>query len=205
MHICIGDFLLDIVQNSFEANSTKVGLTIRQTEQWFDCLVQDNGKGMDAEVQKRVLDPFYTDGEKHAKRKVGLGLPFLVQACEACEGRFSLHSEVGSGTEVAFSFNLQHVDAPPIGDLVSTFVLLLSHPSAKQLVIKRSLETARGTGDYTLDKEELEDILGGLETAGELNLLRQYIASGEQELMQYYQEAFLHTDEHMKFSKQQER
>jgi len=106
MHICIDDYLLDIVQNSFEADSSQVELIVDQTEDRLNCTVRDNGKGMDAEVRKRVLDPFYTDGKKHAKRKVGLGLPFLSQACEACEGTFALHSEVGVGTTVEFSFNL---------------------------------------------------------------------------------------------------
>ncbi|MDD3058996.1 MAG: sensor histidine kinase, partial [Sphaerochaeta sp.] len=77
MHICIDDYLLDIVQNSFEAASSLVELVLDETESTLACLVRDNGKGMDAEVQKRVLDPFYSDGKKHAKRKVGLGLPFL--------------------------------------------------------------------------------------------------------------------------------
>ncbi|NBK26532.1 MAG: ATP-binding protein [Spirochaetia bacterium] len=188
MHICIDDYLLDIVQNSFEAASTHVELVLDETESKLTCLIRDNGKGMDAEVQKRVLDPFYSDGVKHTKRKVGLGLPFLSHACEACQGTFALHSEVGVGTTVEFSFNLAHLDAPPMGNLVSTFVALLSHPLAKELVIRRTVSTRKGNSTYTLSKEELEEVLGSLSTSGVLNLLREYINSQEEEVMTYHVE-----------------
>ncbi len=204
MHICIDDYLLDIVQNSFEADSSLVELTLDQTETALNCVIRDNGKGMDAEVQKRVLDPFYSDGKKHVKRKVGLGLPFLSQACEACQGSFALHSAVGIGTTVECSFNLRHIDAPPLGDLCSTFVALLAHPLAKRLVIKRSLTTRKGTGMYLLDKSELEDVLGPLEPSGVLNLLKEYIASQEADVAQYYVSPILQTDAKALRSKQQE-
>ncbi|HCU31041.1 MAG TPA: ATP-binding protein [Sphaerochaeta sp.] len=203
MHICIDDYLLDIVQNSFEADSSYVELAVDQTESRFTCTVRDNGKGMDAEVQKRVLDPFYTDGKKHAKRKVGLGLPFLNQACEACGGTFALHSEVGVGTTVEFSFNLAHLDAPPLGDLCATFVILLAHPLAKDFVIKRTIHTAKGSTGYRLDKQELEEVLGPLTTSGTLNLLKEYVASQEDDVRKYYVNPDAHKNK-APLSKQQE-
>lgn len=203
MHICIDDYLLDIVQNSFEADSSQVELIVDQTEGRLNCTVRDNGKGMDAEVRKRVLDPFYTDGKKHAKRKVGLGLPFLNQACEACEGTFALHSEVGVGTTVEFSFNLAHLDAPPLGDLCATFVILLAHPLAKGFVIRRTISTVKGSGSYQLDKAELEDVLGNLTTSGTLNLLKEYVTSQEEDVRQYYVSLDLHKQK-APLSKQQE-
>lgn len=196
MHICIDDYLLDIVQNSFEAASSLVELVLDETESTLTCLVRDNGKGMDAEVQKRVLDPFCSDGKKHTKRKVGLGLPFLSQACEACQGTFALHSEVGVGTTVEFSFNLAHLDAPPMGNLVSTFVALLGHPLAQELVIRRTVNTSKGNGTYSLSKQELEEVLGSLSTSGALNLLREYIKSQEEEVMTFHVEPKMQSETH---------
>ena len=37
---------------------------------------------MTDEELKKAVDPFYTDGLKHKKRKVGLGLPFMIQAVQ---------------------------------------------------------------------------------------------------------------------------
>ncbi|MGH0053104.1 MAG: ATP-binding protein [Sphaerochaetaceae bacterium] len=204
MHICIGDYLLDIVQNSFEAGSSLVELTFSENETTLFCVVRDNGKGMDAATQKKVLDPFYSDGEKHKKRKVGLGLPFLNQACEACEGTFCLKSEVGKGTTVSFSFNLNHIDAPPMGDVASSFLVLLSHPLCKELIIERSLATKKGKETYTLKKSELESVLGPMHTSGILNLLRQYLASQEEELEQYREATHLDMHRGMAPFKQQE-
>jgi hypothetical protein len=188
MHIFICDFLLDIVQNSFEAGSTDVVLDIEETDTRLQFLVRDNGKGMDKELQKRVLDPFYTNGVKHVKRKVGLGLPFLIQAVEAGGGNFSLTSEVGKGTDVAFGFDLGNIDTPPLGDLPSTLRLLMSHPLADGFCAKRSLSTAKGTGGYEVSKSELEDVLGPLTQCGALTLLLEFLQSQEDDLKQFYVE-----------------
>ena len=188
MHVFICDFLLDIVQNSFEAGSRRVELSLKETDTRLDCQVRDNGKGMDEDVKSRVLDPFYTDGVKHVKRKVGLGLPFLIQACEACEGTFSLESEVDTGTTISFSFNLNHMDTPPFGDLPSTILVLMSHPLSVELLVTRSLQTCKGSGEYELSKTELEGILGPLDTSGTLNLLKEFLVSQEEDLKPFYVE-----------------
>jgi hypothetical protein len=151
-------------------------------------LVHDNGKGMDKALQKKVLDPFYTDGVKHVKRKVGLGLPFLIQAVEAGGGTFSLSSEPGKGTDVAFSFDLGNIDTPPLGDLPSTMMLLMSHPLASEFVVKRSLSTKKGSGDYAVSKSELEEVLGPLTQCGSMTLLLEFLQSQEDDLKQFYVE-----------------
>lgn len=186
MHIFICDFLLDIVQNSFEADSTEVLLSLEEDDTLLVCTIEDNGKGMDEDLQARVLDPFVTDGVKHKKRKVGLGLPFLVQACSACEGSFSLQSELGRGTKVTCTFPLNHVDTPPFGDLPSTLLALMSHPLADELVVKRTLTTVKGEGGYELSKRELTDILGQLSSSGTLNLLKEFLVSQEEDLKSLY-------------------
>lgn len=188
MHIFICDFLLDIVQNSFEAKSSEVHLTLEESDHLLSCTVEDNGKGMDEDLKARVLDPFTTDGVKHIQRKVGLGLPFLVQACRACEGSFSLQSTLGMGTKVSFSFPLNHVDTPPFGDLPSTLLTLMSHPLAQELVVRRTLATVKGDGEYQLSKSELGEILGPLTSSGTLNLLKEFLVSQEEDLRQYYVE-----------------
>jgi hypothetical protein len=186
MHVFICDFLLDIVQNSFEAESTDVVLSIRETDTAIRFVVRDNGKGMDESVQRRILDPFYTDGTKHADRKVGLGLPFLVQATEAGGGTFSLDSEPGKGTEVTFGFDLDNIDTPPMGDLPSTLVLLMSHPKAVDLEVSRSISTVKGTGGYEVKKATMEEILGPLTRCGAMTLLGEFLRSQEDDLKRLY-------------------
>lgn len=77
------------------------------------------------------------------------------------------------------------------GNVASVFLALLSHPLCRELVIERSLETGKGGEHYTLRKSELEAVLGPFETSGTLALLRQYLASQEDELEQYREKRLL--------------
>jgi len=176
MHISLSDYLMDIVQNSFEAGASHVALTIEEGEPMMVCTVTDDGKGMDDATMKRALDPFYSEEGKHRGRRFGLGLPFLHQAVDACNGEFSLRSQVGEGTTVRFSFDMENIDSPPIGDLAFALCTLLAHPKAEEFVVTRSID---GGSSYTLDRKELLDVLGEFESSGSLSLLRQYVTSQE--------------------------
>ena len=78
MHYSLCDTITDIVQNSIEANASLVEVELTETENKLIVYVRDNGCGMSAEDVKNARNPFYTDGVKHPKRKIGLGIPFLI-------------------------------------------------------------------------------------------------------------------------------
>lgn len=175
MHIAVADYLLELVQNAFEANSERTHLLLEETTETITVKVADTGKGMSTEVKAKALDPFSTEEGKHPNRKVGLGLSFLNQATEIANGALHVQSEEGVGTTVTATFDSTSIDSPPIGDLVSTFMTLLAHPKAERLVIDRK----KGEDAYTLDRQELIGVLGDLELVGNLHLLKAYIASQE--------------------------
>ena len=68
--------ILDIAENSIRANATLIEVIIEEapSEDVFAFTVKDNGCGMDAEMVKRVSDPFVTT---RTTRKVGLGISLL--------------------------------------------------------------------------------------------------------------------------------
>lgn len=68
----------------------------------FKIRIIDDGRGMDAETVRKISDPFYTT---RTTRKVGLGIPLLKAAAEACNGYLSIESEPGIGTTVTVAFN----------------------------------------------------------------------------------------------------
>jgi hypothetical protein len=177
MHYGLGDYVLDITQNAVEAGSCKVVVELDESEEGFRVTVSDDGRGMTADERARALDPFYTDGTKHARRKVGLGLPFLVQAVDLAGGCWSIESEKGVGTKVRFDFPAASVDSPPVGELPSLILGLLCLPGDHEMIVRRS----GPRGSYELKRSELADAVGGLERASSLALLMDYLTSMEYE------------------------
>lgn len=168
--------MMDLVQNSIEADASEIELTIWETAEEIAFSVKDNGKGMSKDVQAKAVDPFYSDGQKHAHRRVGLGLPFLLQTAEAANGQASIESEEGRGTQIAFTAQADHVDLPPFGDFAAAATMMLSQTGKQELRITRQTKT----DNYTLSRTELEETLGDLNDTENLMLMRTYINSQEE-------------------------
>ncbi len=178
MHASIADVIADTAQNSIEAGATRIKVTMKESGATLAVTISDNGKGMDAEVQKRVFDPFYTEAGKHDKRKVGLGLPILKQICEECEGGLELHSVKGEGTTLCYHFNAKHIDLPPIGDIASMVVTLFNYPGEFELEWTHQ----RNDAEYTIARSELIDAVGSLETIDGIALAREFLNGQEEAL-----------------------
>jgi signal transduction histidine kinase len=121
----LSQHILDIAMNSLSANATKVQISILESRR-HDRLVlrvRDDGCGMDAALLKRVLANRWSSKNKRRKA-IGLGLAFLRQTSEMCDGRFQVRSVPGRGTSVTASMRLSHIDRPPLGDLNATILAL---------------------------------------------------------------------------------
>jgi anti-sigma regulatory factor (Ser/Thr protein kinase) len=116
--------LLDIAENSVSAKATTVDISVREniSTDRLIATVHDNGKGMDAELLGMITDPFVTS---RTTRKVGLGIPLIKAAAEACNGKFTIESSPGKGTILAVEFQHSHIDRMPLGDLAGTLLTLL--------------------------------------------------------------------------------
>jgi hypothetical protein len=185
MHFTLADLVTDITQNAVEADSSLVELEVSDgapegSAGEFRFLVRDNGKGMTEEQLKRAIDPFVTDGIKHPHRKVGLGLPFLIQTAEQSGGGWDIKSEKGKGTEVTAWFDSGNVDTPPVGDLSGMFRTILMFNSEAEVIIRRKKLQSGAEDEYEIKKSELVEALGGLENAGSLVLLDEYLRSLEE-------------------------
>lgn len=182
MHYSVCDFLLDIIQNSIEAESGLITLLLEEDDETMTFKLMDNGRGMTAAELAKVKDPFYTDGTKHKSRKIGLGIPFLVQAVEQIGGTFSIESEKGVGTTVSGELPLKHIDVPPFGDFPATLLAALTYPGDHELVVRRSLKKGTAEDSYEISRQELKEVLGEFITSGAQNLLHDYLISQENEL-----------------------
>ena len=175
MHYGLEDYVLDITQNAVESGPHEVVVELDESKGGFRVTVSDDGRGMTADEKARAMDPFFTDGTKHARRKVGLGLPFLAQAVDLAGVRWSIESEKGVGTKVDFGFPAESVDSPPVGDLPSLMLGLFCLPGDHEMLVRRS----GSRGSYELRRSELAEAVGGLERASSLALLKDYLTSME--------------------------
>ena len=109
---------------------------------------------MDAETLARVQDPFFTT--KH--KKTGLGIPLLTQAAEQTGGRLSIDSAPGKGTRVTVTFGWDHLDRPPVGDMVGTLLTLIAgHPDRDYIYEERE-----GERTFQFDTREIKSDLEGV-------------------------------------------
>ncbi len=120
--------ILDIAENSVEAGARRIGIRIVENRRRDRLVLEivDDGRGMAKALRERVRDPFFTTKKE---RRIGLGLPMLVQAARAAGGTFSLSSRPGRKTKVRATFRLSHIDRKPLGDIAQTLaVLIAGHP-----------------------------------------------------------------------------
>ena len=138
--------ILDIAENGIRAGGSKIVIDILEDESQdkFVICIEDDGKGMDEETQKKALNPFFsTKGGK----KVGLGLPLLAQAVQQTDGELKVDSNEGKGTKVTAVFQLSHPDMKPLGDILETMMVLVAGNPSTQFV----LDYKKGDENYHFD------------------------------------------------------
>jgi signal transduction histidine kinase len=116
-------FLLDIVENSLRAGARTVTTRIEVDEAGdrLTIVVEDDGHGLPV-TPEQALDPFYTT--KKGKR-TGLGLSLFREAVEAADGSLTVDDAPAlGGVRVTAAMGLRHVDRPPLGDVVTTVVVM---------------------------------------------------------------------------------
>lgn len=180
MHYTICELIADLSQNSIEANANLMQVEVREDDSHISFSIQDNGKGMDEKTLEKVKNPFYTDGEKHPNRKVGLGIPFLIQTANQTDGTWEIESTEGKGTKLTASFSLENIDTPPLGSLPNLFRQILSFPKDYEMHILRSKKTKNHTIEYSFSRSELIEALGELGTATALDMLGDFLESQEE-------------------------
>ena len=152
--------LLDIVQNSVKAGAAHVdiGFTLDEAGA-LTMTVRDDGCGMTPEFVERVRSPFVTT---RTTRKVGLGIPLLMQNAMQSGGRVDIESEVGVGTTISAVFHTESIDCLPLGDLASTMAtIIMGSPDAPEF----SLRCSSPAGEMDFSTEQIRAVMEGVSLA----------------------------------------
>jgi anti-sigma regulatory factor (Ser/Thr protein kinase) len=173
--------ILDIAENSISAGADQIRISIIENnhDDLLSITIEDNGKGMDAEILHSITDPFVTS---RTTRQVGLGIPFFKAAAEACEGIFQIESEVGAGTKVEAVFKHSHIDRMPIGDISSTLQTLIIGTPEINWVFEYIVDQNR----FAFDDHPIKETLDGvpLSEPTVMKFIREMIAEGIQDVRQ---------------------
>ena len=147
--------ILDITENSTKAKAEFVRIEIVENSTTLTIRISDDGIGMNSETLLSVSDPFYTT---RTTRKVGMGIPLMKMISEMSGGAFKVESEKGKGTVVTATFQVDHVDRPPLGDISQTIISLVGNLNGCDLIFNfNAFDT-----QFTLDTRDVRKELDGI-------------------------------------------
>ncbi len=171
--------ILDVAENGIRAGANLVQIAITEDEP-HDVLavtIQDDGRGMEPDFLKSVLDPFVTT---RTTRKVGLGLSLFQQSAMEADGNLSIESKVGQGTTVKVTMRHGHIDRKPLGNMIETMLTLIEGNPDIDFVYTH----IKNGKEYVLDtrniRQELEEI--PLNSPAVVALIKQDLQAGLQEI-----------------------
>ena len=149
--------VLDIAQNSVRAGASLITISFTIDDaHWLTVDISDDGCGMSPALLANVSDPFTTT---RTTRKVGLGIPLLVDNAQRTGGKVSIVSKEKEGTSITATFNLKHIDCPPMGAMCDTLLsLVVMCPQSPAFVF-----TANAHGrEASFDTRILQEVLQGV-------------------------------------------
>ncbi len=149
--------ILDIAQNSVVAGAKliEISVAVDTDGKMMTIKVKDDGKGMDEDTVKSVIDPFFTS---RTTRKVGLGIPLFKMAAEQTGGSFYISSQPGVGTEITAVFDTGSIDFMPLGDVADTVGILIQMNEDIDFVYTAK----KGREEFICDTRELKVIMEGM-------------------------------------------
>jgi len=147
--------ILDIAKNSVKAKATLIEIIVDEdtNKNLLTIEIKDNGCGMSKEFLRTVKDPFSTT---RTTRKVGMGISLFEAAAVQCGGKLDITSEVGVGTTLTTTFELDSIDRAPLGDMAGTMVTLISGSPSIDFMYKHTKDNK----EFILDTREVRQILG---------------------------------------------
>jgi len=149
--------ILDIAENSVRAGAKTVEIIIDENDSknLLSIKINDDGSGMTKEEIKKVFDPFYTTKKV---RRFGLGIPLLYDAAQRAGGKLIIKSIIGKGTRLTATFQMNHLDRQPMGNITSTIINLIAGNSFVDFIYKHRHNDRR----FALDTREIRNEIGDL-------------------------------------------
>jgi two-component system phosphate regulon sensor histidine kinase PhoR len=109
----ISNIIHNILDNAIKYTPEKPHIVVstKNLLNGIEMIIKDNGVGMSKEARKHIFDKFYRipTGNVHNIKGFGLGLSYVKAMVEAHEGKVSVKSELGKGSELIIFFPQKNV------------------------------------------------------------------------------------------------
>jgi len=114
----IASALSNLVMNAIQiaGKESQLDVFFRPVNNELKISVQDSGPGVAKELQKKIMEPFFTT----RSQGTGLGLAVVQMVCRAHDGRLELISEEGDGACFTVCIPLEENQAQPLDQSVTT-------------------------------------------------------------------------------------
>lgn len=159
--------ILDIAQNSVRAKADNITIKVIEnvSDNVFEFSIKDDGSGIAEDILANIRDPFTTS---RTMRRVGLGIPLLDSTCKLCNGKLSIESKVNEGTYINAFMEYNHIDRPPIGDIVTTIAMLITSYADINIHYIHSYNKSV----FDISTKEIKDVLGEYIPLTDVNVIQ---------------------------------
>lgn len=149
--------ILDVSENGIRAGAGFLDILVDEDHRTNRLLVEikDDGRGIPPDMLPRVTDPFVSSRKT---RRVGLGLSLFEAAAKRCAGTLLISPGKPRGTVVTATFQYDHIDRAPIGDMATTVMTLVMSSPALDLRYTHRVNGAAFTFDTTEVRKELAGV-----------------------------------------------
>jgi len=95
----------------YSREQPEIQIELNQQDAQLMLRVRDNGLGISPEYQKRIFDKFFRvpSGDRHDTKGHGLGLSYIASVIEKHDGKISVESKLGEGSEFLVTIPCRHV------------------------------------------------------------------------------------------------
>ena len=98
------NLIANAIQHS-DRLDTKITISVREQDNYYQFAVADNGKGIDPQYHERIFTIFQTLESRDTKNSTGVGLAIVKKAVEDRGGQIEVRSSLGRGTTFYFTWH----------------------------------------------------------------------------------------------------
>lgn len=156
--------IITTITNNLMSNAIKytpsgtITLTLDRNGEHLDLQVTDTGYGISPEALPHVFEPYYQAKGKHQASGTGIGLALVKALANLHEGKLSVNSQLGQGSDFVFSIKIEN-----------------HYPNALHKEDNKSEELEARSEKLEINKEENDDVRPLLLIVEDNNDILQYV------------------------------